>query len=212
MSETSIIDMDYRPFSYWDVPEAVHANIKGQFRKKYIKAATSEEIDQVPELIWDDDVTSALKNFLTAMNPGLRGGEDLPDAREGEVEIARLAYTKTVHCEVTSIRARRTKTGRVRYRVVDEYETHFVSPFVQTKEPLTLARLIELIDGTSGSSFTGLYFGDLEFRVKNDWEKAQDLHGFIEVDSDFYPQLKEYYRRATSEWIKSQMDDASADK
>ena len=48
------------------------------------------------------------------------GGEDLPDLEDGEVDIAPLSRTNSVHVEVTSLHAKLDGDG-VLLRMLDEY-------------------------------------------------------------------------------------------
>ena len=52
--------------------------------------------------------------------PSFMGGEYLPDADDGEVEIARVAL-RSVMADVMSVRACLEEDG-IRYRIVDEYQ------------------------------------------------------------------------------------------
>jgi hypothetical protein len=60
------------------------------------------------------------RDYLSGIDPSLRGGEDLPGYLVDEVEIARVEAPTTVHAEVTSVRCRRVGK-RLVYRVVDDY-------------------------------------------------------------------------------------------
>jgi hypothetical protein len=75
--------------------------------------------------------------------PQARGGEDLPDLDEGEVEIARMRLVNSVHGEVTSLRARRyADTSAIALRIVDEYETEFELPSSRVEAPLTAQEVL----------------------------------------------------------------------
>jgi hypothetical protein len=163
------------------------------------------EADLEPELI-ADSLSDSSKCALQRIHPPLRGGEDLPDTGKGEIEIARLAYTCTVHCEVTSIRARRSG-GRIHYRVVDEYETAITCGREWSDHPLTLGELIDLIEESSDGDYReGLYFGDLQSRLWiGDGTKVEDLEDFIEVSSPFYPELTKWFQEAFVEWRDEQI-------
>ena len=80
-----------------------------------------------------------LKNVLTSTNgPQGRGGEDLPDLDQGEVEIARLTLVNSIHGEVTSLRAKRDlRDLSVLLSMVDEYGTKFELPKRKVSAPLT---------------------------------------------------------------------------
>lgn len=203
---SSKIDLSFRPASYWDHPGHKRANIKGTVRRRLVaEDEVLGDSDLEPELI-ADSISESSKRALQGIHPSLRGGEDLPDAARGEIEIARLSYTCTVHCEVTSIRARRSG-GRIHYRVVDEYETAITCGREWSDHPLTLGELIDLIEGSSDGEWReGLYFGDLQWRVWNeDDTKAEDLEDFIEVSSSFYPEITKWFREAFIEWRDEQI-------
>ena len=60
------VDFDYRPDCYWNVPERMLANIKGEWRRELIRnAAEAGTLDEVP-------------SELFAERPG-RGGAVYPD-------------------------------------------------------------------------------------------------------------------------------------
>ena len=198
---SSKIDLGFRPTSYWKHPGRKRANIKGTLRRHIVAEDKALGVtNQEPELL-ADSISDPMKDVLQRLHPALRGGEDLPDTPRGEVEIARLAYTQTVHCEVTSIRARR-EGGRIHYRVVDEYETPITCGREWSDEPLTLGELIDLIeDSSDGECREGLFFGDLDWRMANEeGTQARDLEDFIEVSSPFYPEIGKWFGEAVLEW------------
>jgi hypothetical protein len=206
------IDLDFRPESYWDQPGGKHANVKGQLRRRAIAASeVSGDADLAPPEVREESISDADKSFLQLMHPSYRAGEDLPDYPEGEVEIARLAYTQTVHCEVTSIRARR-ESGRIRYRVVDEYDSQITCARQWSDRPLTLRELIELIDSSSTPDCEGLYFGDLNSRLNNEETAPDELEGFIEVSSLFYPNIGACYERAFKAWCEARISERTKDR
>ena len=82
--------------------------------------------------------SAVLKGVMGQQHPRFRGGEDLPDLANGEVETARLTLTNNVHCEVTSLRAKRTvESGKISLRMVDEYESEITPPYQIAEMPLT---------------------------------------------------------------------------
>lgn len=109
--------------------EAILRRIKGNHRRFFIYRAIREDgLESIPPAWLDHDLSEVLKNLLGARNPAFRGGEDLPDLDDGEVEIARLTLTNAVHGEVTSLRARPDGEGGILLRMVDEYDTAFELP------------------------------------------------------------------------------------
>lgn len=126
------------------VAEETLRRIKGNYRRDFVLGAIkSEGLDSVPEAWRAHDISENLKSFLQRQHPQARGGEDLPDLEEGEVEIARLSLLDSVHGEVTSLRARRDSgDSRILFRMVDEYETEIALPHEAANAPLTAEQVI----------------------------------------------------------------------
>ena len=115
---------DTRPdyFNSTTPVEAALRRIKGNYRKEFIlRHIENAGIDSVPAPWLEHNLSTGLKDLLGSQSPGYRGGEDLPDLVEGEVEIARISLLDSVHCEVTSLRASRNDDGQIALRIVDEY-------------------------------------------------------------------------------------------
>jgi hypothetical protein len=103
--------------------ETALRRIKGNMRRAMVLAAIENDgFDTIPEPWLTHDLSDVLKNQLGLQQPNYRGGEDLPDLLEGEVEIARVSLVDSVHGEVTSLRARKDDDGKsILLRIVDEY-------------------------------------------------------------------------------------------
>ena len=71
-----------------------------------VAARVAASIESIPEEWLEHDVSRDLKCSLGYTRFDLRGGEDLPDLLEGEIEIARVTLVDSVHGEVISLRAR----------------------------------------------------------------------------------------------------------
>ena len=111
MNREQNFGMDYRPDSYWDTPEAMHANIKGEFRRRALhSAALSDELEDVPSCIFADERSDEMREFTASLHPSFMGGEYLPGYRDNEVEIARVSLA-SVTADVVSIRAEPTPGG-----------------------------------------------------------------------------------------------------
>jgi len=104
------------------VETALH-RIKGNMRRAMVLAAIEHDgFDTIPERWLAHDLTDDLKGQLGWQQPNYRGGEDLPDLLDGEVEIARVSLVDSVHGEVTSLRARKDGDDEsILLRIVDEY-------------------------------------------------------------------------------------------
>ena len=120
--------------------------IKANYRRGFVSRAMRDQgTDSIPDLWKSHEFSEVLKNWFGRQNPQFRGGEDLPDLENGEVEIARLTLANSVHGEVTSLRAKLTKEhGKISLRMVDEYESEIKLPYELAKTPLTSEQLIGL--------------------------------------------------------------------
>jgi hypothetical protein len=201
MPDKSKYNLDWRPGSYWDVPEAVFANIKGDFRRQQVKeAAEAGRIEEIPDEILRDTISDALRGAAGAIHPTYMGGEYLPDYEEGdEAEIARVTLDSTTR-DVISVRACR-EGGRIAYRVVDEYDRSFTVSPESSELPLTLGELIALIDGVEWEGYQGL---TTVFRDSCcDCEvSAEESANFVNVSSEFYPRLAAWYDEEAEEWLE----------
>jgi len=128
------------------VEEAILRRIKGHYRRLFVsRAMQGDGMESVPEAWKEQNISKNLKALLGQQNPRFRGGEDLPDLEEGEVEIARLTLTNSVHGEVTSLRAKRNvESGKISLRMVDEYESEITLPYRIADVPLTSEQVVSL--------------------------------------------------------------------
>ena len=126
--------------------EEIVRRIKGNYRRRFVSRAIQDEgVNSVPDAWKNHDISEVLKGWLGRQNPQFRGGEDLPDLENGEVEIARLTLANSVHGEVTSLRAKLTKQdGKISLRMVDEYESEIKLPYQLANMPLTSEQVIGL--------------------------------------------------------------------
>ena len=201
------IDYTQRPQSYWDDSSVLHAtlrNVKGENRRRLIRDFHSlEQLDKVEPGLSKDILSTPERESLGRIHPSFLGGEYLPDYQTAETEIARIVLESTLR-DVISLRARRTKTGLLRYSIVDEYEGIFLFPKLPSRDPLTLGQIVDWIDQTriEGNSDDGYGLG-LIFTVSNftEAEDAHRLENFTTVESELYPQLREHYRKLASEWV-----------
>ena len=200
------IDYTQRPQSYWDDSSVLHAtlrNVKGENRRRLIRDFHSlEQLDKVEPGLAKDILSTPERENLGRIHPTFLGGEYLPDYQATETEIARIVLDSTLR-DVISLRARRTKTGLLRYSIVDEYEGEFFYPKLPSRDPLTLGQIVDWIDQTriDGNSDDGYGLG-LIFTVSNftEGEDAHRLENFTTVDSDLYPELAQHYVRLSSDW------------
>jgi hypothetical protein len=201
------IDYTQRPQSYWDDSSVLHAtlrNVKGENRRRLIRDFHSlNQLDQVEPGLAKDILSTPERESLGRIHPTFLGGEYLPDYQATETEIARIVLDSTLR-DVISLRARRTKTGLLRYSIVDEYEGVFYFPKLPSRDSLTLGQIVDWIDqvGLSDGPNLGIGLG-LIYTVGNftEGEDINKLENFTTVESELYPQLTEHYRKLASEWV-----------
>lgn len=125
--------------------DAVLRRIKGNFRREMIARSMRDEgLASIPELWCAQDIPESFKEILTSTaGPRARGGEDLPDLAENEVEVARMTLADSVHGEVTSFRAKRDpRDSGILLSMVDEYETEFKLRKNKVPAPLTAEEVL----------------------------------------------------------------------
>ena len=165
------------PPDYWaqarSVEEAVLHGIKGNFRRTMVaKNLSTEGLSAIPESWQAHSIPELLREVLTSTaRPQARGGEDLPDLAQGEVEIARLTLLDSVHGEVTSLRAKRefSDSGIV-LSLVDEYGTEFQLPVQRVSGPLTADEVLVIFRDAEPSptetscqiGFDSCFYSDLD--------------------------------------------------
>jgi hypothetical protein len=134
--------------------EAVLRGIKGNFRRNFVgQAISTDGLGSIPAAWKAHDISEILKGMLQAQHPTARGGEDLPDLEDDEVEIARMTLANSVHGEVTSLRAAPGATpGEIVFRMVDEYETDIEVPITSATAPLTAEEVIRMFTESEPSS------------------------------------------------------------
>lgn len=126
-----------------DPVERALERIKGTQRRSAARAAWAVG-EEIPDEWLLEDIGESNKFALGAQDPRMRGGEDLPDLLPGEVELARITLTGTVHGEVTSLRAVRTGDDEMELRLVDEYETEFDLPVTRVSGRLRTAEIVDV--------------------------------------------------------------------
>lgn len=202
------IDYGYRPSSYWEdetPAQAILKNVKGDFRREEIRKALAKgELEEIPQEILRDTISDNLRKATGRIHPRFMGGEYLPDYREDEVEIARISLASTTN-DIISIRARRGRTGLIRYSIADEYNGDFTYALSRktSRQPLTLRQLVSFLENSSqnevpGDLITG--YNDLN----NEWLDDRDsLRHFTRISSEFYPQLSAHCEHAFDDWVEA---------
>jgi len=142
------------------------------------------------------------------------GGEYLPDYGRSEVEIARIELESTTN-DVISLRAR-PAGSRIKYRLVDEYQTEFRLPQQASSRPFSLGELIRFLDSVEqvdNSEPSWAQFGFVLLYNQCNLECGSDLEGlrdFTRVESDYYPDLASHYGQAIKGWYQARLVEGSA--
>lgn len=200
------IDYSYRPHSYWDddaPAKAILKNIKGEVRRREIHKALAEgALDKVPEEILRDTISPELRRAVGRIHPSFMGGEYLPDYRVGEVEIARISLASTTS-DVISIRARRGRTGIIRYSIADEYagDFTFVLSRNTSRRPLTMAQMASFLHNSRQNEVPDnliIGFNKMNNEFADD---AASLRNFTRIGSVFYPELHAHCERVFDDWV-----------
>jgi hypothetical protein len=158
-----------------------------------------------------DDESQQHRGYV---HPHFMGGEYLPSYGRQEVEIARIELASTTS-DVISLLARLTGS-RIRYRVVDEYETEFTLLQQTSLKPFSLKELIRFLNAVEhpGGEPSWNRFGFVLSYSQCNLECGGDLKDqkdFISVSSDYYARLASHYRQVTEEWYAAREDEIGAD-
>jgi hypothetical protein len=215
------INYDFRPESYWAAAnnplEAALRNVKGRNRREMIRDYHQAGIlEQLHENLLADTLDDERRVSLGQIHPSFMGGEYLPNYHRSEVEIARIELESTT-CDVISLRARPVGS-RIKYRLVDEYESEFRLPQRTSSRPFSLSELIRFLDsveqiGNGEPSWSQFGFvlswNQCNLECGADLETLRD---FTRVSSDYYPDLASHYAQAIEEWYEARLAELSAEE
>ena len=192
----------YRPRDYfgrYDLQSELLTQVKGTVRRKALREALEEgQIMQVPDEVKNAALSEVVRQYVGSLHPSFMGGEYLPSVDKEEVEIARIRINSTTG-DVTSVYARLVGS-RIAYRVVDEYQgdTLSVSARRTSVRPLTMGQMIDFFLGA-----WDLYIC-LDCNFEGDLE---EMLGFFEGESEFYPYFDAELRRRVREKFPPVADD-----
>ncbi len=216
-------NMKFRPKSYFsnlDWKAEVLSGIKGELRRRVVSDfLTSAGITTYEDLVRSmiegkidpaaiRDQSPDEKAALGKVHPALMGGEYLPDLEPTSVEIAR-ASLQSVTWDVISVRACLGSDGLIHYSIVDEYDSEFDFAPRSSKLPLTFAEIVRLIDGAVNLSWDetpnslNRYPRYINIEAyDNPLAAGEALIDFVQISSEFYPQLRAYFEEDTLEWVE----------
>jgi len=211
----SSFDFDFRPtyFGPQSLEEFYKSRIKGTVRKQIVPLNFE---NSVPSPLTESSLTEELRTEWGQIHPEFMGGEYLPDLGEFELEIGSIIL-RSVTGDVFSIRVKKDQVG-YSYRVVDEYSSTFELPEVvkKSEEPLSFGEMVILINEcymiSEGGDVVGpgLVKPDLQFMFENGGS-PESIKGFVRVESDFYPQLHEYFEYQEDIWYQELKDEWDED-
>ena len=154
----------------------------------------------------------------TEWTPEFPDEEYLPEFGEYEVEIGCVVLSSTTGY-VVSIRVKKDLDG-YSYRVVDEMSYIYEPPehLQKSKEPLTLNQIIELIndcemrlEGSNEWFEPGLVKPIIRDMVEGGIHDSEKIKKFVGVESNFYPQLHDYYEYQKDIWYQELKDEWDED-
>ena len=204
------IDTSYQPGSYWPeslTPEQLLSRIRGKTRQEIARRIYEDQgFRGLNEFFVKEELTEEERAAWGGVGPWCLGGEYLPPLYDNEVEIARISMASTTSDQI-SVRARQLD-GAIHYRIVGEYEEEesmrYELPFKHSEQPLTLAELIDFIDGAChpepaypGGIFTSTWeaMNDMGY---SGWE----IISFLSLSSPFYPRLDACYQALGERWLE----------
>jgi len=198
------IDLNHRPNTYW--PEALGqeqllSRIQGESRRTIARdILATKGFAGLNAFFARETLDDEERRYWGLVHPQCMGGEYLPQLGIGDVEIARISLASTTGDQI-SIRASHAGE-KIRYEVCDEYESEFELAFAESKQPLTLGELIQLIDGSRHREQEqpgGLLVCHWENMVEWDYSLDEAIE-FASIESAWYTQLDSYYAEVASDW------------
>ena len=198
----SAVSIHYRPREYfgrYDLQTELLTQVKGTVRRKALREALEEgQIMQVPDAVKSAALSDVARQYVGSLHPSFMGGEYLPSVKREEVEIARIRINSTTG-DVTSVYAR-PLGRRITNRVVDEYHGDTLSGSAQrtSTRPLTMGQMIDFF-----LNAWDLY-DCLDCNFEGDLEQ---MLGFFEGESEFYPYFDSELRRRVREKFLPVEDD-----
>ena len=208
-------DLDFRPESYWD-QKTGFTNIKGEMRRKIIQQAMSDgKFELLPASLFSDELSDEERQLISQIHPAFMGGEFLPGYRDTEVEIARVSL-ESVMADVISLRAWLEEDGLIHYQIADEYMEDEAGRYIfnpkTSKLPLTMGAIITLMDTAELNEEHSIgYTGLTSWRDHNynpsypSKDELESLVTFVQVSSDFYPDLSRWYEDEALEWYTAHL-------
>jgi hypothetical protein len=213
MDTHTVPHLEARPASYWEHQGPVSAiviDMNDELRRAMVRGLIGRTPLDAPEPdVSEDAIRESQRQLLAGVRPLSTEGECLPHYLPDEVEIARISLASASR-DVFSVRARR-RSGRVRYRIVDGYDSPWQCHPKSSRLPLTRGELLRLIDSANiddcycGGDLTGaLRDGQCECG-----RPPEVAASFVSVSSLFYPEAEAYYRDQAALWLARKLGPAA---
>ncbi|MFX3681364.1 MAG: hypothetical protein ACN6I3_00415 [bacterium] len=200
---------DYRPQNYWDHDDPLDeilAGIGGKARRAMIRDYWNEgRIEELDETLLKDELAPEERKRLGRIHPFFMGGEYLPSRFSREISLVRIELESATH-DVIELRAHPLPDGKIKLRWVDEYESTFTikdgADIIE--HPFTFSELKQFVCATQidGDSPLPLCFNEASC-PDDDAESAERLRNFTTLDSEYYPELSNWFEQLVEEWIES---------
>jgi hypothetical protein len=194
-----LIDLAYRPRTYFWPHRLKPPAIKGANRRALVERALAENPDEeIPPVLLQHALPEPLRSHFGAQHPSAMGGEYLPDLVADEVEIARITIASTTQ-DVTCVYASQEQ-DRIVLRVVDEYDGATLARRKRrsTRQPLSLEQFVRFF----------LRVWDLcsviQMNFEGDGYPEDRVFGFFRGSSDFYPDFDLLLRRRVRTFLRAQ--------
>ena len=167
-----------------------------------------------PETYWDGGGEGNFVEGFTrgiGMAPGA-APEALPEMLEDEVEIVLIRSRSTLG-DLMSLRARRVD-GRIRYRMVDEYDMSVDLAVPQDEKPLAFGELTEVLWSFRMSKLDDPFFlsGWENCLESLDYLGWDGIGAFYSVTSEFYDGLEDWYDDRYQEWAAAEQASRAGDE
>ncbi|MEY4242393.1 MAG: hypothetical protein RJA14_2089 [Pseudomonadota bacterium] len=205
-SEPAKIDQGFRPARYFGptrLESYLRSTIKGSERRGMVASILRDGDAPLPVGLAEPGLSDDARVSWGAIHPSMMGGEYLPDRRGRELEIARITIQSTTQ-DVTCVYAFQGR-GRLRYRVVDEYDGDCLQGSVRRTSSLPL-RLGELTDFLLGAWDL---FQVLEMNFSGGVSSLEDALAFFRGESAFYPDFDALLRSRVKAWWTETRDEQS---
>ena len=127
----------------------------------------------------------------------------IQEVAENEYELFRITTYSGGYPDIISLRGI-YENNIIRYRIVDNFKSKNLElnisnlPTESSSEPLSYGEIINIIDNTNyEDDEDGLYLSICKFLFESG-ESIDEIKSFVNIESIYYPLLKEHYKKKIS--------------